>query len=311
MAKLIYKYFSPGLERLAFSSECAILKCSLPRDFNDPYELFLTIDFKADPEVLACYQEVIGSVPQLPTTCFSNSPAILPMWAHYGANVTGFVVEFDEDLLKENFPNAQFDDVKYQDTASDSLTEMLHRVRVIKKPRYLYFLQSGVMNAAYFTKASAWAYEVERRMVVVESDVRASSDLLLLDIPATCVTAIIAGARADSTLVAELKQRATGFGCRFFQMNIGRTQIAPFFRDATGATCLFDGGGIHPAGNSCMSCKEPLEVGVERCSWCQITDDMRLGAATSNPYRILDHFGILNDYIKSMDDITQRRGKSK
>ncbi|HKR75503.1 MAG TPA: DUF2971 domain-containing protein [Rhodanobacter sp.] len=311
MPKLIYKYFGPSLAEIALSDDGATLKCSLPKDFNDPYELFLTVDFKADPGALACYQEAIGSIPQLPTTCFSNSPAISPMWAHYGLNVTGFAVAFNEDLLKEHFPEAQFGDVSYQDKANDGLTEMLYRVHVIKKPRYTYFLQGGVFHAAYYTKTSAWAYEVERRMVAAETDVRVASDLLLLDVPASCVTAIIAGARADPMLVAALEQRATNFGCAFYRMQIGRTHIEPFFRNASGAPHVFDGARIVPAANICKACKEPLDVGKETCSWCQITDEHRLEAAAGNPYRILDRIGELDNYIKSMDGITEKYSKTK
>lgn len=311
MTKLIYKYLGPDLAEVALSNNGATLKCSLPKDFNDPYELFLTVDFNAAPGALACYQEAIGSIPQLPTTCFSSSPAISPMWAHYGLNVTGFVVEFNEDLLKKQFPEARFDDVSYRDAADDSLTEMLYRVHVIKKPRYTYFLRSGVFHAAYYTKTSSWAYEVERRMLADEKDVRNASDLLLLDVPANCVTAIIAGARAAPDLVFALQQRAASLGCAFFQMQIGRTHVEPFFRDIAGVPHVFDGEKISPAANSCETCKEPLDLGIEMCSWCQITDEHRLEAAVSNPYRILDHYGGLGDYIESMNEITKRINKSK
>lgn len=301
MTKLIYKYFGPNLADIALSDNGATLKFSLPKDFNDPYELFLTVDFKADPGALACYQEAIGSLPQLPTTCFSNSPAISPMWAHYGLNVTGFVVEFNEDRLREHLPEAQFGDLIYRDAADDGLTEILFRVHMIKKPRYTYLLQKGVFHAAYYTKTSAWSYELERRMIVEESDVRASSNLLLLDISLDCVTAIIAGARTDPDLVAALKQRAHNFGCFFYQMNIGKTHIEPFFLGEGRVPQVFNGEAIVPAANSCATCNEPLESDLERCSWCQITDEHRIEAAVGNPYRILADFGKLDDYIKSMD----------
>jgi len=302
MTKLIYKYFGLSLADIALSDSGATLKFSLPKDFNDPYELFLTVDFKAEPGALACYQEVIGSLPQLPTTCFSSSPVISPMWAHYGLNVTGFVVEFNEDRLREHFPEAQFGDLTYRDAADDGLTEMLYRVHMIKKPRYTYLLQRGVFHAAYYTKTSTWSYELERRMIVEESDVRASSSLLLLDIPLDCVTAIIAGARTDPALVDALKQRAHNFGCVFYQINIGTTHVEPFFRGEDRAPHVFNGEAIVPAANSCAKCNEPLESDLERCSWCQITDEHRIEAAAGNPYRMLAGIGKLDDYIKSMDE---------
>ena len=311
MSKLIYKYFGPSLADIALSENGATLKFSLPKDFNDPYELFLTVDFKSDPGALACYQEVIGEIPQLPTTCFSNSPAISPMWAHYGLNVTGFVVEFNEELLTEAFPDAQFGDLTYRDAADDALTEMLYRVHVIRKPRYTYFLQGGVFHAAYYTKTSAWAYELERRMIVRGKDVRTSANLLLLDVPASCVTAIIAGARAAPNLVDALKKRAVDFGCDFYQMQIGKTQIDPFFLNADGITHIFKGGSIVPADNSCEKCNEPIEADQERCSWCMITEEHRIEAAAGNAYRILDRMGALNGYIESMNEITEKYNKTR
>jgi len=51
--------FSPEDEKVGF-------KCSLPEDYNDPYELFLSIDRTLDPQLLAFYQESIGEIPQIP-----------------------------------------------------------------------------------------------------------------------------------------------------------------------------------------------------------------------------------------------------
>lgn len=304
MSKKIYKYLGPSLSQLALSTEGAMFKCSLPRDFNDPYELFLTVDFSSDAGALACYQEAIGSIPQLPTTCFSNSPAVSPMWAHYGQNVSGFVVEIDEEALIEAFPQSRLKDVRYQDNADAGLTEMLYRAHVIGKPRYTYFLQGGTFNAAYFTKASCWAYEMERRMIVDESAVRCSGELLLLDVPKSCITAVIAGARADEVLINELAGHATTFGCSFFQMKIGRTTISPYFLDGEGTPFIFNGERLVVADHPCESCKEPISEGNSACSWCQITDEHRYDAAIRNPYRILDHIGHLDSYLESMNKIT-------
>ncbi|MGO7863346.1 hypothetical protein ELH26_37190 [Rhizobium leguminosarum] len=72
MSKKLYKYIGPDhIDKIFSSHEEVTLKCSQPRDFNDPYELFLTTDFNIDPESLAVYAEAVGELPQLPTTCFS------------------------------------------------------------------------------------------------------------------------------------------------------------------------------------------------------------------------------------------------
>ena len=90
MGSKIYKYLGADVLNIALSKEgvCSF-KCSYPKDFNDPYELFLTIDFKQTPELLATYKDTIGELPQLPTSCFSRSPSVIPMWAHYAHNHRG------------------------------------------------------------------------------------------------------------------------------------------------------------------------------------------------------------------------------
>jgi hypothetical protein len=94
------------LAKVFASKDHVTLKCSHPKDFSDPYELFLTMGFNQDPEALAFYSEVVGQLPQLPTTCFSRSPIVIPMWAHYAQNLQGFVIEFDEDLVAQLFPES-------------------------------------------------------------------------------------------------------------------------------------------------------------------------------------------------------------
>jgi hypothetical protein len=86
-SKKIYKYIGPEhIDKIFHSPDVVTLKCSLPKEFNDPYELFRRIDFNERPDALAYYADAIGELPQLPTTCFSRSPAVIPMWAHYAQN---------------------------------------------------------------------------------------------------------------------------------------------------------------------------------------------------------------------------------
>ena len=45
MGKKIYKYFSAEVLELIFKREGFVgIKCSLPNQYNDPYELFLGVD---------------------------------------------------------------------------------------------------------------------------------------------------------------------------------------------------------------------------------------------------------------------------
>ena len=83
MGKKLYKYIGPDVIDLTFKKDgyCG-LKCSYPEDYNDPYELFLSMDFNQTPDILAFYKESVGEVPQKPTTCFSNSPIDIPTQSH-------------------------------------------------------------------------------------------------------------------------------------------------------------------------------------------------------------------------------------
>ena len=305
MGSKLYKYFGPELAGVALTTNGATFKCSYPKDFNDPYELFLTINFNERPAALAFYQEVIGELPQLATTCFSRSPAITPMWAHYGNNLQGFVVEVDKEALSSEFPESRIDDVEYRDDTEPGLTEMLYRAHVIGKPRYTYFLRGGVFNAAYFNKHTCWSYELETRMIPEESKVRRSGSMMLVDVPASCITAVVSGPRATEETQAALSNFAQQIGCNSYQMQIGRSTSNPYFRDAQGVSHHFDGTAICPPSHACKKCSEPTSSG-ETCPWCQIQEAHRERAARTNPYRILAGVGILDSYLQGMDDVTAR-----
>ena len=308
-SKKIYKYIGPEhIKKVFHSVDVVTLKCSLPKDFNDPYELFLTIDFNEQPDALAFYADAIGELPQLPTTCFSRSPVVIPMWAHYAQGLQGFAVEFSEDALAKAFPQSRFGDVSYSDVPRPGLSEILHHAYVIAKPRYTYFLQHGVFSAAYFTKASCWRYEQERRMIVPESNTRVAGPLTLLDVPRNCITSILCGPRACERTKLTLKEKAAEIGCHYFELRIGKSSATPYFVDSGGQPFSFVRGKIVPSPQYCETCREPIAHDAEQCSWCQIDDELRQRVALRNPYRMLDRAGILESYIAEMDAIS---GKGK
>jgi hypothetical protein len=306
MSAKIYKYVGFSyLDKVIRLPDQVTFKCSYPKDFNDPYELFLTIDFKEQPDVLAFYREVIGELPQLPTTCFSRSPVVIPMWAHYAQNSEGFAIEFDEAALAQSFPESGFGNVDYQDTVDDDLTDMLYRAFDIGKPRYLYLLRKGVFSAAYYTKATCWNYELERRMIVRPSETRSDNGLILVDVPKKCVTALICGPRASPDTAQALRDKAGQLKCKYYELRIGKTSPVPYFVDSTDSTSIFNGAEIEPSTNQCASCKEPIADGKEECSWCQINEGHEYEAAQRNTFRALAHAGLLEDYIKDMGEITR------
>jgi Protein of unknown function (DUF2971) len=306
MPASLYKYIGPSTLGKVFAADAHVtLRCSYPKDFNDPYELFLTIDFNEQPDALAFYADAVGEIPQYPTTCFSRSPAVVPMWAHYARNLEGFVIEFSEAELVTTFPKSGFGDVDYQDEPDKDLSELLYRAFEIGKPRYMYFLHKAVLSAAYYTKSSCWSYEQERRMVARDNETRSAENLILMDVPYRCVTSLIAGPRASPDLIAALRQRATQIGCKYLQTKIGRLSSAPYFMDSDGTPYVFHDDQLRTSPDFCGSCKEPITDAAESCSWCQIEDSHRAEAATRNPYRMFAHYGMLESYIEGMEAISR------
>lgn len=160
MGRKIYKYLGPDILPLAFNEKGSVsIKFSLPKDYNDPFELFLSIDpSQTKPELLAFYRDIVQEIPQHPTTCFSKSPIVTPMWAHYASNLTGFVLEFDEELLM-NFVNGSYvTDVKYLNETSSEVREQLERAYYVGKPRHAMWLNQAAGHIAYFSKHICWSY---------------------------------------------------------------------------------------------------------------------------------------------------------
>jgi Protein of unknown function (DUF2971) len=125
------------------------------------------------PEALATYRELIYELPQYPTTCFSKSPVVPPMWAHYAQNHSGFVLEFDVDAIKEAFPDIGINDVNYRNEPNESIAANIARAAGTKKPRHAVWLQQTVTYHAYFSKYSMWSYEQECRLVTDMESVEA------------------------------------------------------------------------------------------------------------------------------------------
>ncbi|MGO4489920.1 DUF2971 domain-containing protein [Microbacterium sp. 2RAF4] len=302
MVRKLYKYLGPELAGIALSHDGASLKFSLPREFNDPFELFLTVDRSSPPETLAFYEEVIGEIDDMPTTCFSSHPDVVPMWAHYGRNGQGFVIEVDQDALSAELnDDSVIQDVAYLDSSPDGLAGLLTRAQYRQKPRDIYFLRNGVYNAAYFTKATCWSYEKERRLVLNDATkLVQEGGASVLHLPSQCVTAVILGPNVDADTESKLRTHAAEIGCTVYKCRIGRSSITPYFTDSDGLTCFFADGAISEAENFCQSCGEPLKEG-NSCSWCRIQEADRFLAARSNPWRMIASAGLLQDYVNSMN----------
>lgn len=308
MGSKVYKYLSAGVLDLVFARPgfCGI-KCSLPKDYNDPFELFLGVDLTVTPKLLAAYRELVAELPQRPTSCFSKSPIVTPMWAHYGNNHSGFVVELDVDALKVAFPHIVVMDVTYRTEPSEQIAGQLQRAAGTKKPRHAYFLQQTVLASAYFSKDVAWSYEQECRLLDQEDYCETIAGTKILQVPIACCTALIVGRNATPATVARTKDIAGQGGMRWLRALIGKSIAQPFMEAETGARAVFDGTEIVPAAKVCRSCAEPISSDKSHCPWCSITKDDALKAAHGNPLRILDHYGMLENYYEGLEELARAR----
>jgi len=306
MGAKLYKYVAPDdLDKVfPINGKCS-LKCSYPKDFNDPYELFLTIDYNQRPDVLAFYREAIGQIPQYPTTCFSKSPDVVPMWAHYAFNHQGFIIEIDEEKLSAAFPEASFGDIDYRDTPNEQILEFLYRANATCKPRHIYFLQRAVWNAAYFTKSTLWSYEQEKRIVAHDDDIDNINNLMLIRIPIECVTALIVGYKATEKNKLDIAAIAKQLCCSYYEMLVGRSSLKPYFVSPNKAVHSFVDGVITTNDNLCKTCKEPITKGNTHCAWCSISQNHEVKAAERNFLRKLSEMDMLDKYYKDMERISK------
>jgi len=303
----VYKYFSHDVIELVFQREqyCGI-KCSLPKDYNDPYELFLGVDVNVPTEFLATYKEIVQEIPQYPTSCFSKSPIISPMWAHYAKNHSGFVLEFDVEELKEHFKKISIQDVAYRNKPDEKLASLLARASVARKFRHAYWLQEAVLFEAYFSKYTNWSYEQEVRLVDAHNYAENIGDNKVLFIPASCVTAVIVGNKFPPEKTGLSIEYSDAYDLEWYKLSMGKSYPVPHMRDRSDKPYIFGHEKIIPADGACKSCSEPLLEKKELCPWCSITKAHEIEAAQGNPFRALAHHGLLDEYLESASKIGAR-----
>ncbi len=126
----------------------------------------------------------------------SEVPDDLLMWAHYAANHTGFVLEFDDANVWFWAQRPKGDDcgnlrkVSYADQPSSGCLAELKAPEV------------------FYAKGKKWEYEREWRIIrpLVESSTSPSEGVFLFDLPATVVTGVIAGLRTSGESLQELQE---------------------------------------------------------------------------------------------------------
>ncbi|WP_370034222.1 DUF2971 domain-containing protein [Qipengyuania mesophila] len=225
------------------------------------------------------------------------------MWAHYAQNHSGFVVEFDVDKLRDSFPEVGFHDVEYMDEADSSIEQMIARVATTLKPRHAVWLRDAVLARSYFSKHTSWSYENEIRLVASGDEVEDVGGISILFIPLECLASIGVGKNFPDEMVQASQEIADRAGIDWFREVIGKSHPQPYFTNVDGEIFVHNGDGIYGADHKCPSCEEPIAAEAELCPWCAITDDDRLLAARSNPFRMLDSVGALDRYMEGIEQI--------
>lgn len=169
--KKLYKYLtSDGAQKL-FSSDQPAIWFRFSNRLNDVYDL----------RPIGSYMDEFASIA---TFCLSETPHSSPMWAHYGSNGEGVVLEFS--LQSEFFAENPSMKVRYRS----------------KRPTVKNTLK------ALTTKSAEWAYEREWRCLRELPSTRSRGDMFLpadqavsVPFPFEALTAIIHG--YDSRVSAE------------------------------------------------------------------------------------------------------------
>ena len=153
------------------------------------------------------------------------------------------------------------------------------------------------MHHAYFSKYKMWGYEEECRLVDDGESVEVVGGSSILFIPSKCITALIVGKNIPENEIRKSKDFAAKNELAWFQSNIGKSLPLPFLRNEDKEAFVFDGRSIVAASPICVECKEPFQGKGDLCPWCSITDDHQYEAAISNPFRMLEQAGGLDDYF--------------
>lgn len=153
------------------------LKFTHPKEFNDPFDIYPAIPDKGHSKFLSfiakernlkitsfgkkrrdllkeLVQNVISTFRDfnIVVTCFSRSPFIFPMWAHYANNHEGCVLKFNDDVIR-----------------NEGEIGLLKTKKVVySKKRPFIFNSNGecnvdIVKSICLSKDESWSYEEEER----------------------------------------------------------------------------------------------------------------------------------------------------
>lgn len=212
-----YKYVSVEVAKIILTE--STLKFSNPVKFNDPFDYHPYVPDKGLSKFIRRINNTVGNgfkqyrtnhhhtqkhlqdlrkgefretyTKNMSISCFSKSPYILPMWAHYANNHEGCVIEF-------NYKNDKDFIESYFSLGIGQLSSILLPLDVIySKDRPPLFDKEGKTDTsntgfnACLTKAKEWEYEQEMRVITLQPEGIYSFDR-------TQITGIYFGMRTDS-----------------------------------------------------------------------------------------------------------------
>jgi len=180
---------------------------SSPEDILDKFIKFQTKDFKGVIKIVwDDWNEKMG------IACFSESPGVIQMWAHYTDNHKGIVVGIDESEFVKN--RDDLFTVRYRD-------EMV-LFPVTGVPEILDQHVKKYIPEVVRRKESNWSYEKEIRIYTDLDEKDKDDNYYYKKIPASSIKEIYLGLRSDETtkLIAEcIKKREEYKHLKIYKMS--------------------------------------------------------------------------------------------
>jgi hypothetical protein len=309
---LIFKYVSPDAVPKVFEDAKELsIRFGLPKNYNDPYELFL----KPDPpleaeEQRAFYDYFLGKVAEAPVACFSRRPDSVVMWAHYAKEAAGICLSFDEDTVVDQLPIAYVGNIEYADGPATISATIVEYAYATGKRRHTLRLIEVAHRAAYFTKRADWQYEAERRIVVTPDAVENRNGVLLGRVSPRALRHIILGPRVALDVKELCRARAQQWGVSLIELRIGARTFVPFFTSPDMGATTWSGTDFQRVANVCGGCGEPAELSESgKCQWCSITEEVKNSAPKRSLLTLSLSLGIDKGLPLAFDGI-KPRGRS-
>lgn len=295
----IYKYLGLNIQDIfSENGDRFTIKVSTLKEYNDPYEQFLTIDFNQDPLNIASYKEAIRNEVDCFVSCFSKHPNIPPMWAHYANNMNGLVLEINEESLLDAICEhndeslIMLKDIEYRDDPDPRIQEAMMLARTTCDNRHYNHKQSAIRYAMYFYKSTSWQYENERRLLL-DPNIKYTSRKIegatinLLELPSECITSVIYGDENNLTLKDKrlLEKLKSDHCIQVYQAKVDKSLILPYFLDESSQTYQFINNKFQII-NSCEKCNAPCDNWSDSCSDCAISEENEIEAYFANPGNI-------------------------